>query len=153
MKVIDKYYNNNSYSITDTALKVVLPSETEYLAAAPVLSSQEKNILNFTIGEIDAHTQGVIIIKVKVSEDAENNSVLIFGATLNYTDANDEFNSIDSYITAAVKHKEGLLASVFDAFKGILSGVWLWLILVLIAAGYSAWHFGRKSSLLAEANK
>jgi len=145
------FKNENSSAINDVVLKIALPAEVKYLSASPRVSNRENGILTFNLGKIGAKTQGVVTVKVNVNSDAKQNSVLIFGGTLEYNDKNNNFQSIESYATARVIQGEvsGLGASLLDALRGIFTSPWFYIILLLIAVGITAWYFGKRSVMKA----
>ncbi|GEM_PF-1367775 len=141
------FRNDNSSAINDVVLKIALPAEVKYLSASPRVSNRENGILTFNLGKIGAKTQGLVTVKVSINSDAKQNSVLIFGGTLEYYDKNNNFQSVESYATARVIEGEtnGFGASLLDALRGIFTGPWLYIILLLIAVGVTAWYFGKRS--------
>ncbi|MEK7566377.1 MAG: hypothetical protein AAB494_01745, partial [Patescibacteria group bacterium] len=141
------FKNDNSSAINDLVLKIALPAEVKYLSASPRVSNRENGILTFNLGKIGAKTQGIVTVKVNVNSDAKQNSILIFGGTLEYYDKNNNFQSIESYATARVIQGEenGFGASLLDALKGIFTSPWLYIVLLLIAVGVTAWYFGKRS--------
>jgi len=141
------FKNENSSAINDVVLKIALPAEVKYLSASPRVSNRENGILTFNLGKIGAKTQGLVTVKVNVNSDAKQNSILIFGGTLEYYDKNNNFQSIESYATARVIQggANGFGASLLDALRGIFTSQWLYIILLLIAVGVTAWYFGKRS--------
>jgi len=141
------FKNENSSAINDVVLKIALPAEVKYLSASPKPANRENGMLTFNLGKISVRTQGVVTVKVSVNSDAKQNSVLIFGGTLEYYDKSNDFQSIESYVTAKIITGEtaGFAASLLDALKGIFTSAWFYLLLLLLAIGISAWYFGRRS--------
>ncbi len=147
MVISATFRNDNSSAINDLVLKIALPAEVKYLNTSPRVSSKENGILTFNLGKIGAKTQGLVTVKVNVNSDAKQNSILIFGGTLEYYDKNNNFKSIESYATARVIQGEenGFGASLLDALRGIFTSGWFWLLLLLILVGITAWYFGKRS--------
>ena len=127
------YRNASKGKLTASSLKVTLPFEAEYADASMAPTSRTGNNLVFYIGDIEKGNQGAIIIKVKVKDDAEAGSSLMFNSFLEYTDTAKEFQTVTSFIAVTVKAGEnvGFLASL-SAFARSISGSWLFLILLII---------------------
>ena len=138
------YRNASKDKISNVAIKVSLPMEVEYLDANVKPSGRSGNNLTFAIGDVTKNSQGIITIKVKIKDDVEGGSSVMFNSFMEYTDAAKKFQTIDSYIGIIVKGgvedpvNGGFLGSL-AAFAGALSGSWIFillLILILIALIY-----------------
>jgi len=127
------YRNASKAKITAASLKVTLPFEAEYVDASVAPTSRVGNNITFYIGDIEKGNQGAIIIKAKVKDDAEAGSSLMFNSVLEFTDSEDDFQTVTSFIAASVDEadKLGFLASL-SAFAGSMPGGWLFLILFII---------------------
>lgn len=124
------YKNNNSKSLTNGVLKIILPNEVSYI----------ENLLTFNLGKIEAKTQGSVNIKVKIDKTADKGDSLVFTATLEYTDPFDKFQTISAYLTAVVKEDLSLLALSLGLIGGLLEKWWFDLLLGS-AAGLAIYHF------------
>ncbi len=127
------YRNASKGKITAASLKVTLPFESEYADASAVPTSRMGNNLVFYIGDVEKGSQGAVIIKAKVKDDAEAGSSLMFNSVLEFTDSAKEFQTVTSFISATVEAGEnvGFLASL-SAFARSVSGSWLFWLLFLI---------------------
>jgi hypothetical protein len=141
------YRNDNSYAINNATVRIILPNEVKYLNSAPILASQIGNIVNFQLGKIPARSQSVLLVGTKVNKDVKEGSVLIFDANLNYTDKNNDFQSVSAYITVPVKGGTGgLFASLIDSISSLLGSPWFWFILLLILAVAITWYLTKKQT-------
>ncbi|MCK9187024.1 MAG: fibronectin type III domain-containing protein [Candidatus Colwellbacteria bacterium] len=127
------YRNASKKAITGASLKVTLPFETEYVNSNVKPTSQMGNNLVFYIGDVEKGSQGVITIKAKINEDTAEGSSIMFNSFLEYTDGDDDFQTVNSYIAVMIKGSAniGFLGSLSSLAKS-LSGSWLMLILLLL---------------------
>ena len=88
--------------ITNVTLKIELPSEVQYDNATLKPSTVTDNTVTFDLGAITANTQGVITITATIDRDVKAEDTLIFGSTINYTNAKKQFQSATAYLTVMV---------------------------------------------------
>jgi uncharacterized repeat protein (TIGR01451 family) len=129
------YRNASNNRITGSSIRVILPSEAEYVDSSIRPDSQSGDTLNFYIGNIEEGHQGSIIMKIKVKDDTDGDSVLMFNSFLEYTDVNKAFNTADSFISVKVKNSLGqaFLGSL-SAFAGGIGGWIFWILFILMIA-------------------
>ena len=126
------YRNASRDRITNASIRVFLPFESEYIDSSIRPSARTGNNLIFDIGDIESGHQGAITIKVRLKEDALVGGSLMFNSTLEFTDARNQFQTVNSHITVTVTEPHaGFLASL-NAFARSISGSWLFLLLFII---------------------
>ena len=126
------YRNASRDRITNASIRVFLPFESEYIDSSIRPSARTGNNLIFDIGDIENGHQGAITIKVRLREDALVGGSLMFNSTLEFTDARNQFQTVNSHITVTVTEPHaGFLASL-NALARSISGSWLFLLLFII---------------------
>ena len=135
-----QYRNDGAKAITNSKLKVVLPSEVDFDHATLQPSLVNGNELTFDLGTIPAHSQGVITITAKIARTVETGSALTFGATLDYVNSKKQFQSTSTYLTVLVEAGVAGLASLFSVLGNLLTNWFVDLILGLLI-GFGIYHF------------
>ncbi|EKD24237.1 MAG: hypothetical protein ACD_81C00073G0002 [uncultured bacterium] len=135
-----QYRNEMASPITNVTLRVELPSEVTYDTATLKPSVSTDNSVTFDLGTITANTQGVITIKAIVNRTIDAEDTLIFGATINYTNARNQFQSATAYLTVLVGSGVAGLASLISVFGNLFSYWFVDLILGLLI-GFGIYHF------------
>ena len=126
------YRNASSDRIANASINVFLPFESEYIDSSVRPVSRTGNNLVFDIGDIERGHQGAITIKVRVKEDALVGGSLMFNSNLEFTDARNQFQTVNSHIAVTVTEPyAGFLASL-NALVRSISGSWLFLLLFII---------------------
>ena len=126
------YRNASRSRISRASIRVFLPFESEYVDSSIQPSSITGNNIVFDIGDIESGHQGAITIKVRAKEDAIAGGSLIFNSTLEFTDARNQFQTVNSHIIVTVTEPHtGFLASL-NALAKSISGSWLFLLLFIV---------------------
>jgi uncharacterized repeat protein (TIGR01451 family) len=134
------YNNSSNKAIKNSVLRIILPSETSYESSNLPPTSIARNNLNFNIGTIAAKTQGVITVKIHISNEVKDGDSLMFNMFLEFTDANGNFQSISAFLNVIVKKGISLGASLID-FLGALFRNWLFDLLLGLVLGFGIYHF------------
>jgi len=132
------YRNGCSYNLNNAFLKVILPTEVEYLSTNYPFFNRDANGISYNLGALAPGYQSAISIQGRVSGTVQVGDTLIFSAVLNYTDNNEKFQSLSAYLTAVVANTRTLSASIFDAVRNLI-GNWLFDLLLLIAIIFLIW--------------
>jgi len=147
------YRNVGNASLTNLNLQIVLPAEVDYMFSTPSNPSVFGQTLMFNLGTLRANTEGQVTVRVRVRENIAPGTVLNFPATLTYTDANGQPQSVSANVTAEV-FRDGeskgvfLGANVFGAgfLPGNLFGWLLLIILILLLVLLAKYLFGRDNN-------
>lgn len=138
------YRNGCSYPLNNAFLKVILPTETEFISTNYPFFNIDANGISYSLGAIPSGFQSAISIQGRVINSARQGDTLIFSSVLNFNDANDRFQSVSAYLTAVVASGKTLTATVLDAFSNLF-GNWLFdLLLILLILFLVWWIFFRK---------
>jgi len=135
-----QYRNEMASPITNVTLKIELPSEVQYKSATLKPSTATGNLVTFDLGTITANTQGVITITATINRTVNAEDTLIFGATVNYTNAKKQFQSATAYLTVVVGSGVAGLASLFSVLGDLFTNWFVDLILGLLI-GFGIYHF------------
>ena len=134
------YSNGSNHSIKNTVLKVNLPNEVTYENVNIPPTSINGNTLTFNLGTVPAHTQGSMVVKVRINDSVSASSAIVFSASLEFTDPNGDFQSVSAFINVIVNRGAGLSASLIG-FLGTLFGNWLFDLLLGLVLGFGIYHF------------
>ncbi len=134
------YRNDGKNSVKNAALKIVLPKEVNYENSNLQPTSIDGNNLSFNLGTVDSQSQGIISIKVKINNSTKIGSALIFNATLNYTDQDDNFQAVNAYLTVIIGQGASITASLIDVI-GSLFNNWFFDLLLGLILGFGIYHF------------
>ena len=145
------YKNIGNDKLTNAVLKIILPSEVDYVSSIlPPSSISGKTLVAFNLGNINSDSQGMLNIKVKLNNAAKAGSTLMPSAVIEYTDAAGNFQSVSAYLTINIK---SLLASLIAAWGLFLTNWLVYLILLLILIAYMIYRrFFRKETAPVETN-
>ena len=135
-----QYRNTTNKNLTAAKLRIQLPNETQYVSATLLPSNTDDHLLTFDLGTINANSQGVITIKVKIAKDIENGSALMFSATMDYTDAKKQFQSVSAYLTVIAEGGTAGLASLISVLGDLFNNWFIDLLLGLLI-GFGIYHF------------
>ncbi len=138
------YRNGCSYPLNNAFLKVILPTEVEFIDTNYPFFNRDANGISYNLGAVSSGYQSAISIHGRVRSGVSVGSTLIFSAVLNFTDNNDRFQSISAYLTATIGQIRTLSATIFDAVRNLF-GNWLFdLILILLVLFLVWWIFFRR---------
>jgi len=138
------YRNGCSYPLNNAFLKVILPTETEFLSTNYPFFNMDANGISYSLGAIPSGFQSAISIQGRVLNSARRGDTLIFSSVLNFNDYDDRFQSVSAYLTAVVASGKTLTATVLDAFSNLF-GNWLFdLLLILFILFLIWWIFFRR---------
>lgn len=109
------YNNNTDYAFNEAELKVLLPSEVDFVSASiePVRISGA--VVEFKLGTIAPFTQNATVVTVKVKETVKPGTNLIFTTVLGYKDRSGTQLATTSYMTVKVGQLES--GSSFSALS------------------------------------
>lgn len=133
------YRNEEKSAISNAVLKIVLPSEVDYVNANPQANSLDGKNIKYNIGRVNGYSQGIVSIRVKINKSVDSGTVVVFNAVLDYTDAKGRFQSINSFLTVVIKKGMSFLASLRDFFGAASS--WLVYFLLGLIIGFGIYHF------------
>ena len=137
------YKNACRKTLSNAALKVVLPLEVDFGAANYPVSNQEGNVVTYNIGTISGDFQAAIVTRGTVRGGLDEGSTLIFKADLSYTDS-DRPGTLTAYLTATAARPVQFTANIISAFEFLLGAWWFWLaVIVILVVLVFIWLFGR----------
>ncbi len=139
ISLIITYRNNGKNPVSNAVLRVVLPKEVSYISSNVQPSSVDGNNLRYELGTFYGNSQGVITVKVKIDSSVDAGSALVFGSILDYNDERGKFQSVNAYLTVAIKGAK-LTASILDFLYGFLNN-WFVDLLLGLALGFGIYHF------------
>jgi len=138
------YKNGCSYNLNNAFLKVILPTEVDFISTNYPFFNRDANGISYNLGAVATGFQSAISIQGRVRNSVNVGDTLIYSAVLNFNDDDGEFHSISAYLTAVVGAGKTLTASIFDAFRDLL-GNWLFdLLLILLILFLIWWIFFRR---------
>jgi hypothetical protein len=141
------YRSLTNRTLVNTAVKVLLPEEFEYISATRGVYSAENKTLSLNIGEFRAGEQGTIIVRARVLPLAQIGKTVVVTGYANYTvPADSQFlayqDEVVAYALTTIREGRFTTAqtgSVAAGFFGTDLGMafgWLLLLLILLAIIY-----------------
>jgi len=135
------YRNGCNYNLSNVFLKVILPTETEFISTNYPFYNRDANGISYNLGVISQNFQSAISIRGVVSKAVNNGDTLIFSAVANFNDSKGVFQSVSAYLSAIVGVGNSIFgASIFDAFSALM-GNWLFILLLIILILWLIWYF------------
>ena len=122
------YKNDTQHSFSDANLKVIIPSEADYVGANQDSFRTSGNVSDFDLGDIISGGQGEVVVVVKIKETAQVGSNLIFTSVLGYKNSLGVQLATTSYLKVLINPPLTSLsgsASLLGLFSGTAT---LWLI-------------------------
>lgn len=147
VEYVVNYRSLTNRTLTETAIKVLLPEEFEYITATRGVYSSENKTLTLNIGEFRGGEQGSITVRAKVLPNAQVGKTVVVTGYGNYTvPADSQFLAYQDEVIAYalttiregrfVSNADGVAAiGFFDSNLGMAFG-WLLLLLILLAIIY-----------------
>lgn len=143
------YRNGCNYNLSNVFLKVIMPTETEFIATNYPFFNIDANGISYNLGALPPNFQSAISIQGRVRNNVATGSTLIFSSVLNFNDAQGRFQSVSAYLTALVGGGMVLSASIFDAFNSLLGNWLFWLLFILLIIFLIWWlFFGRRREVV-----
>lgn len=141
------YRNGCSYDLRDVAVKIIIPSgfTIESQSSGNITYTQDVYGVQYIIGTVPQNTQENILIQGRVDSSLNKGDALAFHAMFSYTDEKGKTRINDTYLNVPIVSNQGLTASIFDAFDGILQSGWFAALLLIIAAFLVFWAFFKKN--------
>jgi len=148
------YKNDTGYHFNAANLKVLIPSEAEYVSASIEPSRLSGGTVEFKLGDIAPDTQGTVTVTVKIKDTVAPGTNVIFTSVLGYKDVKGVQLATTSYLT--VKVSQGVALGSSSLF-GLLSGAatfWLIVIALVVLMGLLVYKFikMKKDAELEETN-
>ena len=113
------YKNDSVYSLNDASLKVIIPTEAEYVDASIEPSRISGNMIEFALGNIMPSSQGAVTITAKVKETTQPGITMVFTSVLSYKDSFGSQVASTSYLTMVVGEGETTpLSASIGSFLG-----------------------------------
>jgi hypothetical protein len=139
------YRSLTDKTLSNAAIKVLLPEEFEYISATRGVYSAENKTLGLNIGEFRAGEQGTITVRAKVSSNAQVGKTVVVTGYANYTvPADSKYlayqDEVVAYALTVIRDGsltgQAAAAGLFSGNLGTAVG-WLLLVLVLLAIIYT----------------
>lgn len=145
------YKNDTQYSFDEASLKVIIPTEADYIDANIEPSRLSGNMIEFGLGNIIPDSQGAVTVTAKVKETTEPGTNMIFTSVLSYKDRLGVQLATTSYLTIVVGEGEtaSLSASLmsFWGSSGILPSAVIGFLAIfgLLIYGFVKTRNGKKN--------
>lgn len=145
------YKNDIQYSFNEANLKVIIPTEADYVDANIEPSRISGNMVEFTLGNISPDSQGAVTITARVKETTKPGTSMVFTSVLSYKDRLGVQLTTTSYLTIRAGEAETtpLSASLISFWGGsgiLLSAViGFFAIFGLLVYGFVKTRNGKKN--------
>lgn len=141
------YRSLTNRTLVNTAVKVLLPEEFEYISATRGVYSAENKTLSLNIGEFRPGDQGTIIVRARVLQNAQIGKTVVVTGYANYTvPADSQFlayqDEVVAYALTTIREGRFTTAQTGSAAAGFfgtdlgMAFGWLLLLLILLAIIY-----------------
>lgn len=127
--------NDTQYSFNEATLKVILPTEVDYINSNADPLRISGTMIEFDLGTIAPMSQTATVITVKVKETAKPGTSMIFTSVLGYKDRTGTQLATTSYLTVKVgQDGSGISLSAFSLGSLVSStGVLVLIALVFLS--------------------
>lgn len=135
------YKNDTSRTFYNSNLRVIIPSEVTYVGANAEPTVILGNIVTFELGDLDPDERGAVTVLVRINEEVEPGSNLIFTSILGYWDRFGNQLSSTSYMTLRIGGPATALGASFGSIFGWLMNIWLLILALLIIMSILIFRF------------
>lgn len=120
------YTNNTGTVFNEANLKILLPKGVNYISANRDPIKLSSNVIEFSLDDLEPENQGAVVIIVKINDDAQPGTNMIFTSVLGYKDSKNTQLATTSYMTILVGQVGPTFsASILDSFWGSSEILWL----------------------------
>ncbi len=119
------YKNDSEYTFSESRLKVIIPSEAQYVSSNLEPIKIAGNIIEFDLGDIKTDGQGAVVISSRIKEDVPSGKNLIFTSVLTYKDIAGIQLATTSYLTIVIGGDDNVSLSASLGGFGFSNIVWL----------------------------
>lgn len=117
------YRNDSQYSLREANLKVIIPSEADYVGAGMEPNRISGNVVEFNLGDIAPNGVGTVSVVVKIKETVKPGVTMIFTSVLGYKNYLGTQLATTSYLTVKVGEATLSVASPLLGLLGSISGM------------------------------
>ena len=132
------YRNGCRYNLSNTFMKVILPTDVEFVSTNYPFFNRDANGISYNLGVVSPGMQSAISISGVVSNNLQEGDTIIFSTVLNFNDDEGDFQSVSAYLSAVIGVGNTLMANVLSAF-GNLFGNWLFILLLILVIAFLVW--------------
>lgn len=119
------YKNDTGYTFSESRLKVIIPSEAQYVSSNLEPIKIAGNIIEFNLGDIETDGQGAVVISSRIKDNISAGKNLIFTSVLTYKNKTGIQLATTSYLTISIgDHNNTSLSASLGGF-GFSNIVWL----------------------------
>ena len=137
------YKNDTNATFSEANLKVILPVQVDYIGSDREPSNFSANIVEFNLGNIAPHTQGIVVVIVKVKDTVKPGTNMIFTSVLGYKDYKGTQLANTAYMTVRVGDTDAPLSAAISSSVGMSGILWLIAIVLMIMLGLLAFRLVR----------
>jgi len=119
------YKNDSQYIFSESRLKIIIPSEAQYLSSNLEPIKIAGNIIEFNLGDIEADAQGAVVVSSRIKENVSSGKNLIFTSVLTYKDIAGIQLATTSYLTVVIGGDDNVSLSASLGGFGFSSIIWL----------------------------
>ena len=119
------YKNDTGYTFSESRLKVIIPSEAQYVSSNLEPIKISGNIVEFNLGDIETDGQGAVVISSRIKENISAGKNLIFTSVLTYKDRAGTQLATTSYLTVSIGDNDNASLSASLGGFGFSSIIWL----------------------------
>ncbi|MDP3697867.1 MAG: hypothetical protein Q8R55_07755 [Candidatus Taylorbacteria bacterium] len=134
------YKNDSQYSFNEANLKIIIPSEADYLGADIEPNRVSGSVVEFELDNIAPEGRGTVSVTVKIKETVKSGVSMIFTSVLGYKDRFGTQLATTSYMT--VRAGEAGLSGGSSPLLGSLGNIsgifWLAVIGLIVLIGLLA---------------
>lgn len=120
------YKNDSPHTFSEARLKVIIPSEAQYVSSNLEPVKIAGNIIEFNLGNIEGGSQGAVVVSSRIKEGVPFGKNLIFTSVLTYKDIAGLQLATTSYLTIGIGDSES--NSLSASLGGFVFSNIVWLI-------------------------
>lgn len=134
------YKNDSQYSFNEANLKIIIPSEAEYLGADIEPNRISGSVVEFELDNIAPAGRGTVSVTVKIKETIKSGVSIIFTSVLGYKDRFGTQLATTSYMTvrAGEAGSSGESSPLLGSLGNISGIFWLAIIGLIVLIGLLA---------------
>ncbi len=134
------YQNITGSTINNANIRIILPTEVNYITSNPAPISQNSNVLAYSLGSVAPGISSSIVVRTQIQSFVQNGTELVYSGVMDYVTAAGNPRTATTYNTVRVLGGSGAFASLFAALGGF-SGLLLLALLLILIGFYFAYKY------------
>lgn len=119
------YKNDSQYIFSESRLKIIIPSEAQYVSSNLEPVKIAGNIIEFNLGDVEVNAQGAVVVSSRIKENVPSGKNLIFTSVLTYKDMASVQLATTSYLTVVTGGDNNTPLSASLGGFGFSNVIWL----------------------------